>query len=155
MFDHTDLGLEAFMWWGYPIEGSTTIKAPIMRAYSDAIHRSIPIRMIDHDGEETLTQGKLQSRAYLRGNEVNVFLINVVNPNATSVVPTPYEDYPVGILDGFKIDGKVTVRQWQDDSIDGSEVEGKVTLVAALEENQFLLDIPTGTFTQLTFKITE
>ena len=155
MFDHTDLGLDAFMWWGYPIEGSTTIKSPIMRSYSGAILGSIPIRMLDHDGEETFTNGKLHTRAYLRGNEVNVFLINVVNPNIAGIVPASYEDYAVGILDGFKIDGRVTVRQWQDDSVVGSEVEGEVILVDAIEEKQFLLDIPTGTFTQLTFKIKE
>ena len=152
MFDHTDLGLEAFMWWGYPITGSSNYKNPIMRAYSQGILHSRPIRMIDHDGEETFTKGKLQSRAYLRGDEVNVFLINVVNVNYTDEIePVSYEDYAIELLDNFSIDGKVTVRQWRDDT----DYEGEVSLVSPVKDNQFLIDIPTGSFTQLTFNISE
>lgn len=151
MFDHTDLGLEAFMWWDYPITGGVKPKQSIMRAYSDAIHRSTPIRMIDHDGEETLTKGKLHTRAYKRDNEVNVFLINVVNPNIDGIVPVSYEDYVIGVLDGFNIDGKVTMREWRDDI----DIEGVNSIVDPIEENQLFLDIPTGSFIQLTFKITE
>jgi hypothetical protein len=150
MFDHTDLGLEAFMWWDYPITGGVKPKQSIMRAYSDAIHRSTPIRMIDHDGEETFTKGKLHTRAYIRGNEVNVFLINVVNPNIAGLVPISYEDYVVGVLDDFKIDGNVIVRQWRDDI----SVEGEYSSIEPVSDNQLLLDIPTGSFIQLTFEIT-
>jgi hypothetical protein len=149
MFDHTDLGLEAFMWWDYPITGGVKPKQSIMRAYSDGIHRSTPIRMIDHDVEETFTKGKLHSRAYIRDNEVNVFLINVVNPNIDGLVPVSYEDYVIGVLDGFKIDGKVNVRQWRDDI----SVEGEYTSIDPVSDNQVLLDIPTGSFIQLTFDI--
>ena len=35
------------------------------------------------------------------------------------------------------------------------QIEGKVDLVEVIDGKQFIIDIPTGTFTQLTFKITE
>ena len=161
MFDHTDLGLDAFMWWGYPILGSGSAKSCVMRAFSDAIHRSIPIRMLDHDGEETLTQGKLHTRAYLRGDEVNVFLLNIVNPNAEGVVPVSYEDYAIGILDGYQIDGKVTFRQWREDTDNDTydeeteTDEGELFKITPVEENQFLVDLPSGSVTQLTFTIAQ
>lgn len=144
MFLQTDLGLEAFMWWGahYPITGSSNMQGPIIRAYSDAILRSTPIRMIDHDGEEVITRGKLQSRAYLRGNEVNVFLIN-----STSSNPVSYEDYAIGILDDFNVKGTIAFRQWREDT----DNEGEVMFVDPVNDNQFLIDLPTGSFTQLTF----
>lgn len=149
MFDWTDLGIEAFMWWDYPIAGGNKPRHYILRAYSDAILGSTPIRMIDHDGEETLTKGKLHSRAYIKGNEINVFLINIVNPNITGLVPISYKDYVVGILDAYKVDGRVTVRQWRDDT----SIEGEVISKDPITNNQLQVDLPTGSFTQLTFKI--
>jgi len=152
MFDQTDLGMEAFMWWGYPITGTSNFKSPIMRSYSKAILNSIPIRMIDHDGEETFTKGKLHSRAYLRGNEVNVFLINVVNPKY-DLKAISYKDYAIEILDGMSIDGSIMVKQWREGTDNDTSFEGEVTNIEPVEENKFLLDMPSGSFTQLTFNI--
>ncbi|WP_152439924.1 hypothetical protein, partial [Arcticibacter svalbardensis] len=151
-FDHTDLGLEAFMWWGYPITGSTKFNQPVMRAYSDAILRSAPIRMVDHDGEETFTQGKLHSRAYLRGIEVNVFLINVVNPNVAGLIPISYHNYVIGILNNFSVDGKATVRQWREDTNNDTTTEGEISTLDPTKNNQLLVDLPIGSVTQITFK---
>ena len=151
MFLQTDLGLDAFMWWGahYPITGTSNMAATIIRAYSAGILQSRPIRMIDHDGEEVITRGKLQSRAYLRGNEVNVFLINT-GDNTLS-----YEDYVVGILDDFKVDGKVTMLQLRDGEEDVTSNEGEVQKIDPVGDSQFLIDIPSESFTQLTFTITK
>lgn len=155
MFDHTDLGIEAFMWWDYPITGGIKFRHSVMRAYSDAIHRSTPIRMIDHDGESTLIQGKLHTRAYLRGDEVNVFLLNVINPNTVGLVPISYEDYALGILDDFKIDGRISIRQWRQSTDNDTDIEGEYSMMDPTGDNQLLLDLPTGSVTHLTFKITD
>jgi hypothetical protein len=155
MMDHADLGMEAFMWWDYPISGGTKFRHSVMRAFSDAIHRSTPIRMIDHDGENILSQGKLHTRAYLKGDEVNVFLLNVINPNTADLVPVSYEDYVIGILDSFKVDGDVTVRQWRESTDNDTDIEGEYTVINPTGDNQILLDLPTGSVTHLTFKITQ
>ncbi|MDB4335195.1 hypothetical protein OAA06_02415, partial [bacterium] len=146
MFLQTDLGLEAFMWWGahYPITGTSNMSAPIIRGYSSAILGSTPIRMIDHDGEEVITRGKLHSRAYLRGNEVNVFFIN-----SGRGTPVSYEDYVIGILDDFDVNGEVTFRQWTADTGNA----GEYTMLNPVASNQIIVDLPTGSFTQLTFNI--
>jgi hypothetical protein len=151
MFDWTDLGLDLVSWWSYPISGGNSVRSYIIRAYSEALIHSQPIRMLDHDGEETLTRWKLQSRAYIKDNEVNVFLVNVVSPCFTDFTPISYEEYPIGILDGFKIDGNVSVTQWDDND----QPEGKSFNIEPVEENQFLLDIPHGSITHVSFKITE
>ncbi|MFB9056117.1 hypothetical protein ACFFU9_05110 [Mariniflexile ostreae] len=151
MFDWTDLGLDLLSWWDYPISGGNSPRHYIIRAYSEALINSQPIRMLDHDGEETLTRWKLHSRAYIKGNEVNVFFINVVNPCVTDFTPISYEEYPIGILDGFKIDGNISVTQWDNND----EPEGNYISILPNEDNQFLLDIPHGSITHVSFNITE
>ncbi|WP_157691803.1 hypothetical protein [Polaribacter sp. KT25b] len=150
MFDWTDLGLDLVSWWDYPLSGGNAPRHYITRAYNEALIGSQPIRMLDHDGEEVLSREKLHSRAYIRGNEVNVFFINTVSPCKTFIPPF-YEEYPVGILDGFKIDGNISVTQWDDDD----QPEGESFVIEPVEENQFLIDITTGSFTHVSFKITE
>lgn len=150
MFDWTDLGLDLVSWWDYPLSGGNAPRHYITRAYTEALIGSQPIRMLDHDGEEVLSREKLHSRAYIRGNEVNVFFINTVSPCKTFTPPF-YKEYPVGILDGFKIDGNISVTQWDDDD----QPEGASFVIEPVEENQFLIDITTGSFTHVSFKITE
>jgi hypothetical protein len=152
MFDWTDLGLDLVSWWDYPLSGGNAPRHYITRAYTEALIGSQPIRMLDHDGEEVLSRFKLHSRAYIRDNEVNVFFINVVSPcNAVKFTPPFYEEYPVGILDGFKIDGNISVTQWDNDD----EPLGESFVIEPVEENQFLIDITTGSFTHVSFKIRE
>ncbi|MEO9572122.1 MAG: hypothetical protein ABJH82_00870 [Polaribacter sp.] len=152
MFDWTDLGLDLVSWWDYPLSGGNAPRHYITRAYTEALIGSQPIRMLDHDGEEVLSRFKLHSRAYIRGNEVNVFFINTVSPcNAVNYTPTFYKDYPVGILDGFKIDGDINVTQWDDDD----EPLGESFVIEPVEENQFLIDITPGSFTHVSFNISE
>ncbi|WP_343329226.1 hypothetical protein [Polaribacter staleyi] len=150
MFDWTDLGLDLVSWWDYPLSGGNAPRHYITRAYTEALIGSQPIRMLDHDGEEVLSREKLHSRAYIRGNEVNVFFINTVSPCKTFIPPF-YEEYPVGILDGFKIDGDINVTQWDDDD----QPLGESFVIEPVEENQFLIDITTGSFTHVSFKIKE
>ena len=150
MFDWTDLGLDLVSWWDYPLSGGNAPWNYITRAYTEALIGSQPIRMLDHDGEEVLSREKLHSRAYIRGNEVNVFFINTVSPCKTFTPPF-YKEYPVGIQDGFKIDGNISVTQWDDDD----QPEGASFVIEPVEENQFLIDITTGSFTHVSFKITE
>ncbi|WP_139956431.1 hypothetical protein [Flavicella sediminum] len=150
MFDWTDLGLDLVSWWDYPLSGGNAPRHYITRAYTEALIGSQPIRMLDHDGEEVLSREKLHSRAYIRGNEVNVFFINTVSPCKTFIPPF-YEEYPVGILDGFKIDGTIRVTQWDDDD----QPLGESFVIEPVTENQFLIDITTGSFTHVSFKIKE
>ncbi|MGJ8758946.1 MAG: hypothetical protein ACSHXA_00275 [Polaribacter sp.] len=150
MFDWTDLGLDLVSWWDYPLSGGNAPRHYITRAYTEALIGSQPIRMLDHDGEEVLSREKLHSRAYIRGNEVNVFFINTVSPCKTFIPPF-YEEYPVGILDGFKIDGDISVTQWDDDD----QPLGESFVIEPVEENQFLIDITTGSFTHISFRIKE
>ena len=144
MFDQTDLGLDAFMWWAYPADA--TLRGQLMRAYSLALYGSQPIRMTDHDGEDTMTRGLLQTRAYIRSDgEVNVFLINMCARTGKAGAKS-YEDYLFEIS-GTGISGKVNVLQWTDDTPDS----GTSFVVSPEESDRFRLDIPARSITKLTF----
>lgn len=170
LWDQTDLGMDAFMWWGYPLD-DTDVRGSLMHDISIAIYGSQPIRMIDHDGEELLgnkdytgkwTDGRqkpnndpvfderLHTRAFIRnGNEVNVYIINVrYNVDVVAGKGIFYEDYAIKIENGV-IDGDVEYKQWTDNSSPSGD-SGKFSPAS---DSIISLDIPLRSITRLTFKI--
>lgn len=168
LWDQTDLGLDAFMWWGYPT-GYKDLRANLMHDISTTIYGSQPIRMDDHDGVELLgnmdytgkwTEGRqkpnndpifderLHTRAFIRnGNEVNVYFINV-RYKEDLTKGTSYDDYLVKI-DGSVIDGDITYKQWTDTT----PVFGIIGKTERVNENMFTIDLPLRSITKITFKI--
>lgn len=143
MFDQTDLGLDGFMWWAYPADG--TLRGQLMRAYSLALYGSRPVRMTDHDGEDTMTRGLLQTRAYVRGDEINVFIINMCAAGDKSGAKA-YDDYLFEVS-GAEISGNINVRQWSDETPDS----GSSSTIKPEQPDRFRMDIPSRTITMLTF----
>ena len=156
MFDQTDLGLDAFMWWEYT--DADSYKGQIMEAYSLSIFNSTPIRLIDHDGESTFTKGKLQSRAYIKGNEVNIFIINLT-PNKED--GKEYLDYKFKLsdeivngegeklFDNIEIDGDVTLRCWSDET----SGDGYIENIEPINSSIFSIDIPIRSVIHLQFRL--
>ena len=143
MFDQTDLGLDGFMWWAYPADA--TLRGQLMRAYSLALFGSQPVRMTDHDGEDTMTRGLLQTRAYVRGDEINVFIINMCAAGDKSGAKA-YDDYLFEVS-GAEISGNINVLQWSDETPDS----GSSSTIKPELPDRFRLDIPSRTITMLTF----
>ena len=143
MFDQTDLGLDGFMWWAYPADA--TLRGQLMRAYSLALFGSQPVRMTDHDGEDTMTRGLLQTRAYVRGDEINVFIINMCAAGDKSGAKA-YDDYLFEVS-GAEISGNINVLQWSDETPDS----GSSSTIKPEQPDRFRLDIPSRTITMLTF----
>lgn len=143
MFDQTDLGLDGFMWWAYPADG--TLRGQLMRAYSLALFGSQPVRMTDHDGEDTMTRGLLQTRAYVRGDEINVFIINMCAAGDKSGAKA-YDDYLFEVS-GAEISGNINVLQWSDETPDS----GSSSTIKPEQPDRFRMDIPSRSITMLTF----
>lgn len=180
LWDQTDLGMNAFMWWGY-LASATDLRSALMRDVSSVIYKSQPIKMIDHDGEELLknenkynpvrfveTGSKynstnnyptfnenVHSRAFIRGNEINVYIVNVrykeeiEKYGITETIGASYHDYKFNI-EGSEIDGDVSYVQWTDDSpLEGDK--GKTKLSEDMKS--FTMDLPLRSITRFTFKI--
>lgn len=170
LWDCTDLGMDAFMWWAYPLD-DTDVRGSLMHDISTTIYGSQPIRMIDHDGEalmgnkdysgkwtdarqkpnnDPIFDENLHTRAFIKnGNEINVYIINVrYKDDVNNGKGKSYEDYIVKIEDAM-IDGDVVYRQWTDDS----STTGDFGTFSPTTDSTITLDIPLRSITRLTFKI--
>lgn len=156
MWDQTDLGMDAFMWWGYP-SNTSSLRAALMHDLSNVIYKSQPVRLIDHDGEATLAQDasvfndRLHSRAFIRnGNEINMYFLNIKSLEEVAAGEgQSYTDYKIKV-DGF-IDGDVTFKQWTDESSETGE--GVTGVVTKLSDSIISIDLPLRSITRITFKI--
>lgn len=147
MFDWTDLGLDAFMWWGFP-NARGGFKSAVMIDYSVALLGSIPIRIRDHDGEETFDYKKLNTRAYIKGDEVNVFILNTVLKSMINQGKS-YKDYVIELAGEYKISDKVKITQW----LDTTSGDGNVIYKVPQSPNSVLVDLPLRSVTHLKFNI--
>lgn len=145
-WDQTDLGMDAFMWWSYSWQGGD-LRGNLMRALSLPMVGAQPIAVKDHDGEGTMDLTKFQTRAFIRGTEVNLYVINVT-PLTDATGGTAYTDYRFG-LDTGEIDGEVNCTQWTDES----PVEGVSSKAEVLNETVFELSIPKRSITHIRFNI--
>lgn len=145
LWDQTDLGMDAFMWWAYQRAGS--LRGCLMRAVSVPIHGAQPIQMIDHDGVDTFTKGKLQTRAFRKGNTIDVYLINMCAKEELGQA-VAYKDYEIG-LDAEHIDGDVSYVQWTDTSA----VEGTNYTTTTIDGKKVMLTIPKRSITHLQFQL--
>jgi len=145
LWDQTDLGLDAFMWWAYQREGN--LRGCLMRDVSVPIHGARPVKMTDPDGESTLTTGKLQTRAFRKGDVLHVYIINMCSEDDLDEAVS-YDDFKIG-LDEECIDGEVSFVQWTDDSA----VEGTAATATKLTDQMVMLNLPKRSITHLEFKL--
>lgn len=185
LWDHTDLGMNAFMWWAYPTTVAD-LRSVLMRDLSSVVYKSQPITINDHDGVELLKNEsmynpahfdinnsdgnfsrlakinnyptfneRVHSRAFIRGNEVNVYVINVrykkeiEDFGKTQKIGSSFHDYKFNI-EGSEIDGDVSYVQWTDESsFEGDKGKAKLSE----DMKSFTMDLPLRSITRFTFKI--
>lgn len=145
LWDQTDLGMDAFMWWDYQRAGS--IRGCLMRAVSVPLRGACPVEMDDHDGKSTLEKYKLQTRAFRKGDEMIVYAINMSSKEqATTAIP--YDGYEFGLNEGTITD-EVTYTRWTDDT----PVEGTEGIAAKVNEKKFAVNLPSRSITCFRFTI--
>ncbi|MDF7824787.1 LamG domain-containing protein [Pontiellaceae bacterium B12227] len=101
MWDCTDNDMNGLMWWSYSRSG---FRGSIMKDFSVPLIGAYDLATDDVDGPDTTTLGKLQTRAFLQGNQLTVFALNV-----NDTVSYPDQVFRV---DSGRIIGDVSVLQW-------------------------------------------
>lgn len=145
LWDQTDLGMDAFMWWSYQRNGN--LRGCLMRAVSVPLRGARPVEMNDHDGKSILEKYKLQTRAFRKGDEMIVYAINMC-PKEQVATATTFEGYEFGLNEGTIID-EVTYTQWTDDT----PVEGTEGIAAKVNEKKFAVNLPPRSITYFRFAI--
>ncbi|MHC4174007.1 MAG: hypothetical protein ACYTBX_07820 [Planctomycetota bacterium] len=134
VFDCFDEGLSGMSWWNYQRSSST--KGEIERKLTTTTIGSQPIDMDDIDGRY-MNYGDLITRAFIKGNQVTVWVIN--EPS------TAYSSYGFSLNSG-SITGLVDYIQWTDSTTS----TGTATTI---NDKRFELTIPGHTVTLIEFLI--
>lgn len=145
LWDHTDLGVDCFIWWAYTRNKNYT--GYIKQAISVPLRGSQPVRVSDPDGESIRREGQLQVRAFRNGDRVDLYIINVSQRMKRS-----YRGYVVTLDpdEGYTLDGDILARQWSGEYTP----QGEYKSVKVLTDNQFSIDLPHRSIThiQMTLK---
>lgn len=139
MWDCTDNGMNGLMWWSY---ARTGFRGSIMRAFSVPLVNAWQLGCDDPDGTDTTTLGRLQTRAFLKGNQLTVFALNVNSG-------TDYSNL-IFRVDSGKIIGDIDVLQWTSTN----DTAGAVSAIAPSGEQHFISDLPDRTITSFSFTFT-
>jgi len=138
LWDQTDLGMSAFMWWG---DGSGKSKTQYMRnEVSIPIHGAQPVLMTDYDGISTKTYGNIQSRAFLHNNILEVYFIN----NSMK----QFKEFKIKI-NSEKIKKYINVKQF---TLTGPN-KGVDTTITPSSDNSFTCEIPAISLTHCTIEL--
>uniref|UniRef100_UPI003566217B LamG-like jellyroll fold domain-containing protein n=1 Tax=Pontiella sp. TaxID=2837462 RepID=UPI003566217B len=136
MWDCIDNGMNGLMWWSYSRSG---FRGSIMKDFSAPLIGAQAVAVDDADGADILTTGRLQTRAFLRGNTMTVFAINVDSG-------TDYSNLLFRVDSGYVI-GDVEVLQWTSTN----DTAGAVSTVSPTGSRSFEFDIPDRSLSRFTF----
>ncbi|MFI3258846.1 MAG: hypothetical protein R3Y16_01985 [Rikenellaceae bacterium] len=148
IWDHTDMGLDAIMWWDY--KRTTNTRAYLMRTISAPIKDAQPVRVVDHDGESIRTNGLLHTRAFREGNQITLYIVNTCAEEDVASQPS-YTNYEFVLADATCSSYKIAYTQWRDDT----EISGADDYTIIYNKNKFFLDIPARSITYVTFKVSD
>ena len=138
LWDQTDLGMTGIMWWNYEL---TSLRGYLMRNATVPLLGAQSIDIDDKDGRDISTLGKLQTRAFRKGDLITVYAINMSSS-------LEYSNYGFQLSSG-KINGFVTYKQWTDGSADS----GNAGTANLSSENRFELTLPSRSITSFTFEL--
>ena len=132
VFDCTDSGLSAFVWWAFGDAGA--IQAQIELALTTNLPNTRPVYMDDIDGPSASIPGQLITRAFVSASRLVVWAIN----DSTNI----YNDYGFRLMSGV-ISGNVGYIQW-------TASNATAGIVRVTDSNVFRLSLPSRTVTMLT-----
>ncbi|WP_372774713.1 T9SS type A sorting domain-containing protein [Mangrovibacterium sp.] len=138
LWDQTDLGMSGVMWWNYEL---TSHRGYMMRNATVPLLDSQPIDMDDIDGRDISTLGKLQTRAFRKGDQITVYAINMSET-------LDYPNYGFNLNSGT-INGTVAFKQWTDESATIGN-SGSANLIS---DTKFELNLPARSITSFTFNL--
>lgn len=140
LWDQVEVGMTGFMWWAYARSGS--LRGNLMRAASVPLKDAQMIDMNDVDGRGTMTNGKLQTRAFRENNLITVYVVN-------NHVSNVYTNYGFGISEG-SIVGNVSATQWTKAS---GSIDGATSTLSPESASKFRMTIPAQSISIFSFNI--
>jgi hypothetical protein len=139
LWDCTDNGMNGLMWWDF--SSSKTMRNELMHAVTIPLVNARPVAVRDPDGALTVDEMALHTRAFLQGDRLTVYAINL----------DPSRDWD--LLDfklaNGKFEGQVEQRQWAD----GLPAEGQASLLEPRTSRTFRAEISPRTIHVFTVKI--
>lgn len=150
LWDQTDLGMDAFMWWAYGT--GTDLRSQLMEIVSTPIHGAQPIEVKDHDGVDIMESNKFQTRAFIDGKNVHLYVLNVCKYDKRATAGKVYENYKF-MIDQSKLNGEVKCTQWKGVEESASGYEKKTFNTTVIDENSFSVSIPSRSITYINFTI--
>ncbi len=144
LWDQTDWGLDNLMWWQYSRSGDT--RGNLMYHITVPIFGAQPIKVTDHDGWDIRESRLLQTRAFRRGNDIILYILNLCGNDTKN---ENYINYRF-TMDGAKLKGLVaTQRQWRDDALR----EGETRQVRIYDRESIYLNLPSRSITKIELTI--
>jgi hypothetical protein len=139
LWDCIDNGMNGFMWWDFNPKKNR--RDHLMHAATVPLVNAWPIEVEDPDGDKTVDINQLHTRAFLQGDLVTVYALNL-NPDKT------WENLRFKLRSG-RITRRVDALQWsEDDSEEG------IRLKLIPDGNKgFMVDLAPGTINRFQFQI--
>ncbi len=165
LWAQTDLGMSAFSWWGFTM--GTDLRSDLMRIASVPITGSTPIAFIDHDDEGfssddtteddvtrnyDIDSNNLKTRAFINGNTVTIYLLNVDWYESRATAPS-YSDYTIGLNDATLANSTISYEQWVGAESGASDYTSASGMIYTDSDDYFSIDIPARSITCLQFTI--
>lgn len=139
LLDMTDRGFNGLMWWDYSRSG---LRGTLMQELTSNLLGYQPIMMLDHDGEDILEDGKVHTRAFIKGNQLIVWALNLGTE-------TSYSSYRFQLATASPA-GDIQVKQWS-----ATETNGAESTITASESGVFQFDLPAQTVTSFSFELAQ
>jgi hypothetical protein len=136
MWDCTDNDMNGLMWWSY---ARTGFRGSIMKAFSTPLIGAYELATDDVDGPDITAAGKLQTRAFLKGNELTIFAINVDSG-------TDYSNLVFRVDSGYVV-SDVSVLQWTGTN----DTAGAASTAVRLDSQSFEFTLPDRSLSSFTF----
>ncbi len=140
LWDCTDNGMNGLMWWDYRRTG---LRGEMMKRFTVPLLGAYALGTDDLDGADIGTLGKLQTRAFLQGDQLTVYAVNLDESRS----------YP-GMrfrIDRGRIGDSVLARQWTDPGPD----EGMESSLEVEFWTSFVFDLPPRSITAFSMAFSE
>ncbi len=164
----TDLGMTAFCWWGFSV--GTGLRNHLMRITSVPLVGCTPVKFIDHDDEGfskdattsddvtrdyVLGSNNLKTRAFIKGNKVVLYLLNVDwFFNVAAGTAPSYTDYKIGLADATIKSSKISYEMFTGDGTNGTNFTQTVDEITVTPgSDYFEFDIPARSITCIEFEV--
>ena len=138
LWDSTDNGMNGLLWWAF--NPKKTLRDYLMHALTVPLVNAWPVTVVDPDGAETVDVNQLHTRAFLQGDQLTLYAVNLGEMEWTPL--------RVKLASG-QIVGEVAGRHWSDDL----PKEGLTAPIKPTSNQTFYIKIAPRTINSFTLRL--